>query len=193
VNGRGTCLTTEQCLLNPNRNPKLSRKKIERYLSDYLGIQKVIWLKEGIEGDDTDGHVDDMARFVDPNTVVAAMESDPEDKNHAILKENLRILKSATDAKSRRLKVIELPMPGRVGRGRPDTGHSRLPASYANFYIANGCVLLPLYSHSNDKKALGLFKKVFPGRKIVGIECSALVYGLGSIHCVTQQEPVAQV
>ncbi len=190
MNGRGTCLTTEQCLLNPNRNKHLSRKQIEKYLNDYLGAKKVIWLKEGIEADDTDGHVDDITRFVAPRTIVTAVEPNRVDKNHAYLEENLHILKSATDQDGKKFQIIELPMPGVVGPGRSDTKHKRLPASYANFYIANQTVLVPVYSHKNDQKALAILKKVFPGRKIVGIECTPLVYGLGSIHCVTQQEPV---
>lgn len=190
MNGRGACLTTEQCLLSPNRNSKLSREQIEKYLKDYLGVVKVIWLKEGIEGDDTDGHVDDITRFVGPSTILTATESDRSDKNHEILNENLEILRSESNQDGKRLKIIELPMPGRVGIGRGDADASRLPASYANFYIANKTVLVPLYSHKNDRLALKIIQSVFPDRKAIGIECTALVYGLGSIHCVTQQEPV---
>lgn len=190
LNGRGTCLTTEQCLLNPNRNKQLNRKQIEKYLENYLGATKIVWLKEGIEADDTDGHVDDITRFVNTTTIVTAIEPNTQDKNHAYLQENLEILKSERDQNGKRFKIIELPMPGYVGKGRSDTKHTRLPASYANFYIANGVVLVPIYSHRNDKAALQIFKKVFPGRRIVGIECSSLVYGLGSVHCVTQQEPL---
>lgn len=190
INGRSTLLTTEQCLLNPNRNPHLSRKQVEQYLKTYLGIKKVIWLKEGIEGDDTDGHVDDITRFVNSTTVLTAMESDPNDRNHLILKENLEILRRSTDQDGKKLKIATLPMPGRVGPPRSDTDHSRLPASYANFYIGNAAVLTPIYNHKNDKTALSIIKDFFPQRKIVSIECTALVYGLGSIHCVTQQQPV---
>ena len=190
MNGRGTCLTTEQCLLNPNRNPKLTRRGIEKNLEKFLGVKKTIWLKEGIEGDDTDGHVDDITRFVAPSTVVTAVENDRADKNHAILKENLRILKKSTDQDGKRFRIVELPMPGKVGIGREEDPGDRLPASYANFYIGNAAVLLPVYSHSNDKLAARILKKVFPRKKIVPIECTALVYGLGSIHCVTQQQPV---
>ncbi len=189
MDGQGTCLTTEQCLLNPNRNPKLTRADLESYLRRFLGVEKTIWLKEGIEGDDTDGHVDDITRFVAPRRIVTAVESDRSDKNHVLLKENLEILHRETDAKGRRLEVIELPMPGVVGPARSDSDHKRLPASYANFYIGNAAVLVPVYSHRNDRKALAILKKLFPGRRIAAIECSALVYGLGSIHCVTQQEP----
>ncbi len=189
MNGRGTCLTTEQCLLNPNRNSRLSKKEIEKYLKDYLGVLKVIWLKEGIEGDDTDGHVDDITRFVGPRTILTATEKDPADKNHAILDENLQILRSESDQDGKKFHLIELPMPGKVGIGRNDTDANRLPASYANFYIANKVVLVPIYNHSNDKLALKIIKSVFPKRKVISIECTTLVYGLGSIHCVTQQEP----
>ncbi|MBI3252588.1 MAG: agmatine deiminase family protein [Candidatus Omnitrophica bacterium] len=193
VNGKGTCLTTEQCLLNPNRNPQLSRKDIEGYLKKYLGVQKTIWLKEGIEGDDTDGHVDDIARFVGPRTVLTAVENDKQDKNHAILKENLEILKRETDQDGKSFKIIELPMPGRVGMGRSGDSSERLPASYANFYIANGTVLVPIYGHKNDKAALKIIQKTFPGRRVIGIKCTALVYGLGSVHCITQQQPAVAV
>ncbi len=189
VNGKGTLLTTEQCLLNPYRNKKLSRAGIEGYLKKYLGVRNIVWLKEGIEGDDTDGHVDDVTRFMDPTTLVTATEPDLRDNNHAILKENLEILRRSSDQNGKKFKIVELPMPGRVGEGRRDTGHTRLPASYANFYIGNAVVLAPLYSHKNDRPALKILKRVFPGRKVVGIECTALVYGLGSIHCVTQQQP----
>ena len=180
VDGRGTLLTTEQCLLNKNRNPHLTRKDIEGRLKKYLGVRKVLWLKEGIEGDDTDGHVDDITRFVAPGTVLTAVEPDRREKNHWSLEENLEILKQTTDAAGKRLKVVEFPMPGKIGR---------LPASYANFYIGNAAVLLPVYSHRNDRPAVKILKKLFPRRKIVPIECTSLIFGLGSIHCVTQQQP----
>ncbi len=189
VNGAGTLLTTEQCLLNPNRNKHLSRRQIEMYLEKFLGIQKTIWLKEGIEADDTDGHVDDITRFTGPRTIVTAVEPDPRDKNHAYLEENLKILKNSTDQAGKKFTLVELPMPGVVGPPRPECGHRRLPASYANFYIGNRAVLVPVYSHRNDRGALKILQGLFPKRKVVSIECSALVYGLGSIHCVTQQEP----
>lgn len=189
TDGQGTCLTTEQCLLNPNRNPNLSRSDIEARLKKHLGFSKVIWLKEGIEGDDTDGHIDDITRFVAPRTVVTAVEPDRSDKNHGYLGENLRILQEECDASGRGFRIIELPMPGRVQvkQGHSDSG--RLPASYANFYIGNAVVLLPVYSHANDGKAERILKGLFPGRRIVPIESTPLVYGLGSIHCVTQQQP----
>lgn len=184
VNGVGTCLTTEQCLLHPNRNPHLQRRDLERYLHDYLGIRHTIWLGEGIVGDDTDGHVDDIARFVNPTTVVCALEEDPQDPNYAILQDNYRRLQAAVDQDGRALQVIPLPMPGVVG-----PTEARLPASYANFYIANGTVLVPTYQHPNDRRALAQLQRVFPERQVVGIHCTPLVWGLGAIHCVTQQQP----
>jgi agmatine deiminase len=184
VSGRGSCLTTEQCLLNANRNPHLQRPNIERYVRDYLGVQQVIWLGQGIAGDDTDGHVDDIARFVNPTTVVCVLEEDPQDSNYAVLQENYRRLQAATDQDGHALRVIPLPMPGQVG-----PASARLPASYANFYIANGVVLVPIYGHHNDQKALAILQNVFPERRVLGIPCEPLVWGLGAIHCVTQQQP----
>lgn len=189
VNGRGACLTTEQCLLNPNRNPHLTRTDIENRLKKYLGIRQIVWLKEGIEGDDTDGHVDDVTRFVAPNTILTAVENDARDKNHEILKENLGILKSLRGMSGRKFNIVEFPMPGRVEAGKGHSSSGRLPASYANFYIANKTVLLPVYSRPNDREAARILRRLFPGRKVVPVECTALVYGLGSIHCVTQQQP----
>jgi len=183
VNGRGTVLTTEQCLLNRNRNPRLDRVEIEGYLREYLNVRKVIWLKEGIAGDDTDGHVDDVARFVDPSTVLCAYEDDPEDENYAPLKENHDLLCRETDQDGHPLRVIKLPMPGRVGEER------RLPASYANFYIGNDTVVVPTFGHKNDEVALRILREAFAGRRVVGINCRDMVEGLGTIHCVSQQEP----
>lgn len=184
VNGRGACLTTEQCLLNPNRNPRLSRSEIEQVLKDHLSVDRVIWLGEGVAGDDTDGHIDDIARFVNPHTVVCVVEEDPRDENYAPLRENFERLQSATDQDGQKLSVIPLPSPGRVvSQG------TRLPASYANFYIANGVVLVPIYNHANDALALKILGELFPGRKVVGVPSQSLVMGLGAIHCVTQQQP----
>jgi len=189
TDGRGTCLTTEQCLLNKNRNPKLSRKDIEACLGKYLGFRKFVWLKEGIEGDDTDGHVDDITRFVGPRTVLTAVEPDRSEKNHEYLKENLHILKSERDADGKKFNVVELPMPAPLLVKEGHSASGRLPASYANFYIGNTAILLPLYNHSNDRHAVKILKKLFPKKKIAAIQCSSLVFGLGSIHCVTQQQP----
>jgi len=183
VNGCGTVITTEQCLLNKNRNPGLEKEEIEAYLREYLGVCKVIWLKEGIAGDDTDGHVDDIARFVDPVTVLCAYEENPEDDNYQALKKNYEILCNSTDQDGLKLKVIKLPMPGHVG------DDIRLPASYANFYIANEVVLAPIFGHENDREALRIIQDAFPDRKVVGVPCKEMVYGLGSIHCISQQQP----
>jgi agmatine deiminase len=186
VNGCGTCLTTEQCLLNANRNPHLDRAALERYLHEYLGTPHVIWLGEGIAGDDTDGHVDDLARFVNPTTVVCVLTDDPQDDNYAVLQDNYRRLQAATDQDGRSLQVIPLPMPEPV---RADA--ERLPASYANFYIANSVVLVPIYNDPHDQLALTMLQDVFATRRVIGIPCEPLVWGLGAIHCVTQQQPAA--
>jgi len=186
VNGRGACLTTEQCLLNPNRNPHLGRKEIEQVLRDNLAVDHIIWLGEGIVGDDTDGHIDDIARFVNPTTILCAVEENSKDENYRPLQENFERLQEAKDQDGKRIELVKLPMPGPV-----IYEGTRLPASYANFYIANGVVLVPTYDHRNDAAALGILGDLFPGRKVIGIPCEALVAGLGAIHCVTQQEPAA--
>ena len=180
VNGDGLLLTTEECLLSPvqARNPGLSRAAIEKKLGDYLGVRRVIWLRKGIAGDDTHGHVDDIARFVSRDTVVAAWEADRSDANHAPLAENHRLLRAAG------LRVVKLPMPRPlVFAGR------RLPTSYANFYIANGLVLVPTFNDPNDRVALTILAKLFPSREVVGIHCAELIWGLGALHCMTQQQP----
>ena len=185
VNGCGTVITTEACLLNPNRNPHLSREEVEAYLEAYLGAGHVIWLKQGIAGDDTDGHVDDIVRFVDERTVLCAVEENEDDENYAILQENLAILRSSTDQDGNPLRVVPLPMPGRVG------GAKRLPASYANFYIGNSVVLVPVFKHPNDEVAIKRVQGFFPDREVIGIDCTAMVDGLGAIHCISQQQPSA--
>ena len=184
VNGAGTLLTTESCLLNPNRNPNLSKAQIEQYLRDYLGVRNILWLGDGIVGDDTDGHVDDLTRFVNPTTVVTVVEEDPQDENHAPLKENRDRLKTMKDEQGRLLRVVELPMPGRL-----EYDGQRLPASYANFYIANGKVLVPTFNDVRDRDALGILADCFPDREVVGIHAVDLVGGLGTLHCMTQQLP----
>ena len=190
VNGAGCVLTTEQCLLNPNRNPQLSRSEIEDYLKNFLGVGKVLWLGEGIVGDDTDGHIDDIARFAGPNTIVCAVEDDPEDANYGLLQDNLKRLQSMTDTEGRPFEIVTLPMPGVVGGTSTDSRNlDRLPASYANFYIANSVVLAPIFGHANDTRALQTLEKLFPDRRVVGINCEPLVWGMGTIHCVTQQQP----
>ncbi len=178
-NGAGTLLTTEQCLLNPNRNPGCTRSEIEATLRSSLGVRDVHWLGEGIVGDDTDGHVDDIARFVDATTVVAAVEDDPADDNYAPLRDNLERLRSMP------FRVVELPMPEPVFSADGD----RLPASYANFYIANDAVCVPTFGTTRDDRALDILRPLFPDRAIVGIRCEKLVEGLGTLHCVTQQLP----
>lgn len=190
VNGAGCVLTTEQCLLNPNRNPHLSSDEIEQFLKDYLGVAKVLWLGEGIVGDDTDGHIDDVARFVATDTIVCAVEEDPADANYEILQDNLARLRSMTDANGKPFEVITLPMPGIVGGSSTGTRDlERLPASYANFYISNNLVLAPVFGHANDERAVDTLQRVFPTRQIVPINCEPLVWGMGTIHCVTQQQP----
>lgn len=184
VNGRGTLITTEACLLNPNRNPKLSKSEIEQYLRDYLGVTQILWLGEGIVGDDTDGHIDDMTRFVNRTTVVTAIEDDPNDANHAPLQDNLKRLKSMRDHDGKPLQIVTIPMPGPV-----DYKDQRLPASYANFYIANQIVLVPTYRHSNDARAIDILQNLFTDRRVIGIDSTELIWGLGSFHCITQQEP----
>lgn len=184
VNGRGTLLTTESCLLNPNRNPHLDRAAIEQHLRDYLGVRHILWLGDGIVGDDTDGHVDDLTRFVDPTTVVTALEEDPRDANYEALQANLRRLREMTDQDGRPLRVVTLPMP------RPITHDGqRLPASYANFYIGNAAVLLPVFAQASDSAATSILAALFPGRRIVPIPASDFVWGLGACHCATQQQP----
>jgi len=184
VNGAGVVMTTEQCLLNPNRNPHLDRAGVERYLQDYLGVEKVLWLGEGIVGDDTDGHIDDIARFVAPNVIVCALEDDPADDNYKLLRDNYERLQQARDARGRPYEIHALPMPGLLG-GRED----RLPASYANFYIANGVVLLPVFGHSNDARAAAVLQRLMPDRRIIPINAESLVWGMGTIHCLSQQQP----
>lgn len=180
VNGAGACLTTEQCLLNANRNPQLKREQIEQVLRDYLGLKRVVWLKRGIAGDDTDGHVDDIARFVGGNAVVCAVESNKADENYAALEENRRILVDEG------FDVIALPMPEKVA-----SPWGRLPASYANFYIANKVVLMPTYDCASDAKALETLRSLFQKREVVAINSEALLWGFGALHCVTMQQPAA--
>jgi agmatine deiminase len=191
VNGDGCLLTTEQCLLNPNRNPSLNQKEIEEYLKAYLGVQKILWLGEGIVGDDTDGHIDDIARFVSRHTIVCAVEDDPEDANYQLLQDNLKRLSTMTDVAGKRFEIVTLPMPGVVGGTSTDSRNlDRLPASYANFYIANNVVLAPIFGHPNDTRATATLQRLFPERKVIPINCEPLVWGMGTIHCVTQQQPL---
>jgi agmatine deiminase len=179
-------LTTEECLLSrtQQRNPGMSRADYEQMFMNYLGASKVIWLDSGITGDDTHGHVDDISRFVSPGTVLTAVEHDANDSNYLPLEENLRRLRAATDQDGKPLRVVELPMPGPV-----IFEDRRLPASYANFYIANGIVLVPVFNDPNDRAALNIIAKQFPDREVVGIYSGDLIWGFGAMHCMTQQEP----
>ncbi len=187
VNGSGALLTTKSCLLNPNRNPDLTKADIERRLRDYLGVKKILWLGDGIEGDDTDGHIDDLTRFIDSYTVITVVEEDEDDPNFAPLRDNRALLDAMTNEEGTELMVLELPMPRKIVRDG-----QRLPASYANFYIANKVVLLPTFCDAHDKWAVAVLKKAFPDRKIVPIDCRELILGLGAFHCLTQQQPKVQ-
>jgi agmatine deiminase len=188
VNGCGALLTTEECLLSKvqQRNPGMSRKDYERAFAEYLGAPHVIWLGKGISGDDTHGHVDDLARFVAADTIVTVVEANRKDVNHKPLRENLRRLRAARDRDGKPLNIVEMPMPAPVIFEK-----RRLPASYANFYIANGVVLVPVFNDPNDRIALDTLSAVFPTREIVPIYCGDLVWGLGTVHCMTQQQPSA--
>jgi len=183
VNGMGALLTTESCLLNPNRNPQLDRGEIEQRLRDYLGVRQILWLGDGIEGDDTDGHIDNLTRFVAERTVVTVMEDDESDPNHAPLQANLERLRSLT-IDGRPLEIMTLPMPAKIVRE-----NLRLPASYANFYIANKSVLLPVFADPNDAQAAEILRRAFPTRCVIPIDCRELIWGLGAFHCLTQQQP----
>jgi agmatine deiminase len=184
VNGKGTLLTTEQCMLNPNRNPGLGREAIERKLRENFGVPHIVWLGSGIQGDDTDGHIDDVARFVSSDTVVLAWESNTSDPNHAVLEDDLRRLRNAEDQDGEILDIVTIPMPKPL-----DSPGGRLPASHLNFYTGNAAVLVPTFDSPSDADAVGTLRAYFPGRDVIGIDCRALVYGLGAIHCVTQQVP----
>ncbi|MFM7645451.1 MAG: agmatine/peptidylarginine deiminase [Sphingomonadales bacterium] len=184
-NGAGTLLTSTACLLNPNRNPQLNQDQIEGYLRNYYGVEQILWVHEGIVGDDTDGHIDDTVRFVNADTVLATVETDPHDENYDLLQTNLRQLKSMRLLGDRSLNIIELPMPAAlVYEGQ------RLPCSYANFYIANRSVIVPVFNCQQDETALRIIEQCFPGREVVGIDSVDIIWGLGSFHCLSQQEPL---
>lgn len=185
VNGQGTCLTTEQCLLNENRNPAMSKAEIEKALKDYLGVKQILWLKEGVAGDDTDGHIDDISRFTGPNVIVSAYEENENDPNHAVLKHNWKLLEGMRNLKGEKWDLVKLPMPTPI-----IVEDEPLPASYANFYIANKTVLLPVFDEPKDREAVSILKDLFPGRTVVPIPCREVVYGMGTIHCLSQQEPL---
>jgi agmatine deiminase len=183
-NGKGTVLTTTSCLLNPNRNPHLSQLQIEEFLCDYYGVKNVLWLGDGIVGDDTDGHIDDLTRFVNDDTVVTVVEENKKDENYKPLQHNLKLLNSMKLENGKSLKVIELPMPSALIYKK-----QRLPASYANFYIANNYVIAPTYRDKNDDKALSVLQQCFPERTVIGLDSYDIIWGLGSFHCLSQQEP----
>ncbi|HET6170537.1 MAG TPA: agmatine deiminase family protein, partial [Terracidiphilus sp.] len=188
TNGQGVMLTTEECLLSEvqQRNPGVSREELERAFSDYLGTDQVIWLGKGIAGDDTHGHVDDITRFVGPDTILTAVETNTKDPNNEPLAENLARLKAARNLDGKQFNIVELPLP------RPVIfRNQRLPASYANFYVANGLVLVPTFHDPNDRTALGILAELFPDRDVIGIHAVDLVWGLGTLHCMTQQQPAA--
>jgi agmatine deiminase len=183
-NGKGTLITSKACLLNKNRNPHLTQEQIEAYLHNYYGVEQVLWVNEGIVGDDTDGHIDDTVRFVNEDTVVTVVEENKTDENYHILQENLQALKTMRLLNGKQLNIIELPMPEPVYYDG-----QRLPASYANFYIANTAVIMPTYRSKNDDRALDILQQCFPERKVVGIDSTDIIWGLGSFHCLSQQEP----
>jgi agmatine deiminase len=183
-NGKGTVLTTTSCLLNSNRNPHLTQKEIEAYLYNYYGVKNILWLDDGIVGDDTDGHIDDITRFVNEDTVVTAVETNRQDENYVALRENLKILKTFRLESGKQMNIVELPMPR--GIMYEDI---RLPASYANFYISNKYVAVPTFRDKNDDKALQILQQCFPDRKVVGLDSLDIIWGLGSFHCLSQQEP----
>ncbi|RZK45036.1 MAG: agmatine deiminase family protein, partial [Pedobacter sp.] len=184
-NGKGTVLTSECCLLNENRNPHLNRNQIEKYLFDYYGVSHVLWVSEGIVGDDTDGHIDDTVRFVNANTVLTVIEENRNDENYELLQNNLRQLSKMRLQDGKQMNIVELPMPDAV-----IYEDQRLPASYANFYIANRSVIVPVYNCASDDKALRIIQECFPGREVVGIDSTDIIWGLGSFHCLSQQEPL---
>lgn len=184
-NGRGTLLTSTSCLLNPNRNPSKSREQIEEYLEEYYGVENILWLGEGIVGDDTDGHIDDITRFVNEDTVVTVVEENKSDDNYYILKDNLKELHKMRLENGKQLNIVELPMPSAV-----IYDDQRLPASYANFYISNNHVIVPTFNDKNDAVALETLQQLFTDRKVTGLDSTDIIWGLGSFHCLSQQEPI---
>jgi agmatine deiminase len=187
-NGKGTLITSESCLLNQNRNPLLSRTGIEAHLEAYYGVDQVLWIKDGIVGDDTDGHVDDTVRFINEDTVLAVVEENRSDDNYEILQHNLADLKTMRLLDGKQLNIVELPMPDKI-----IYEDQRLPASYANFYIANGLVVVPTFRSGKDERALRIIQDSFPDRKVLGIDSTDIIWGLGSFHCLSQQEPYVDV
>ena len=184
-NGKGTVMTSTACLLNPNRNPHLNQEQIEEYLCNYYGMEQVLWVDEGIIGDDTDGHIDDTVRFVNEDTVITVIEEDNNDENYELLQHNLKQLKAMRLLNGKQLNIIELPMPEKL-----IYDDQRLPCSYANFYIANKSVIVPVFQSDRDEKALQIIQDSFPDRNVVGIDSLDIIWGLGSFHCLSQQEPI---
>jgi agmatine deiminase len=187
-NDAGTLITSTACLLNPNRNPSLNQQQIETHLMNYYGVEQILWVDEGIVGDDTDGHIDDTVRFVNTDTVVAVVEENKNDENYALLQHNLKQLQAMRLLNGKQLNIVELPMPAKPVIWEDQ----RLPASYANFYISNVAVIVPIYNDENDIKALSILEDCFPDRKIIGINSTDVIWGLGSWHCLSQQEPDIQ-
>ncbi len=183
-NGAGTLLTSTACLLNPNRNPHLNQEQIEGYLRNYYGVEQILWIDEGIVGDDTDGHIDDTVRFVNADTVLTVVEPNKQDENYAILQHNLKQLQQMRLLNGKQLNIVELPMPDAVVYE-----DQRLPASYANFYISNQHVIVPTFRCDKDDQALSIIQQCFPERTVVGIDSTEIIWGLGSFHCLSQQEP----
>jgi agmatine deiminase len=183
-NGKGTVLTTTSCLLNENRNPHLNQKQIEEYLHNYYGVENILWLGDGIVGDDTDGHIDDLTRFVNHDTVVTVVEADKKDENYKTLQENLKALNKLRLESGKQMNIVELPMPSAIVYE-----DMRLPASYANFYISNKYVVVPTFRDKNDEKALTILEQCFTDRKVIGLDSWDIIWGLGSFHCLSQQEP----
>ena len=183
-NGQGSLLTSTACLLHPNRNPQLGQAQVEQYLRDFYGVEQILWVDQGIEGDDTDGHIDDTVRFVNGDTVLAVVEENSSDANYSLLQDNLRQLHQMRLVNGKQLNIAELPMPDPV-----EWEGQRLPASYANFYICNGAVVVPIFRCNKDEPALQIIQQCFPSRKVVGIDSTDIIWGLGSFHCLSQQEP----
>lgn len=184
-NGRGTVMTSTACLLNPNRNPHLDQQQIEEYLCQYYGMEQVLWVDEGIVGDDTDGHIDDTVRFVNEDTVITVIEENKQDENYELLQHNLQQLKAMRLLNGKQLNIVELPMPEELVYE-----DQRLPCSYANFYIANNSVIVPTFRSERDDNALRIIRDCFPTREVVGIDSTDIIWGLGSFHCLSQQEPL---
>jgi agmatine deiminase len=190
IDGKGNLITTEQCLLNPNRNPNLTKQQIENNLKKYFGINNIIWLKQGLINDHTDGHIDDVARFVSPSKILCAYEDNVSDENYERLSENFKILENSFDQNGNKFEIIKLPMPHmNYEDGEEDFSGKKAPVSYANFFIGNKTVLVPIFNDKNDEEAISIIKSCFPNREVIGIDCRDLIYGGGTIHCITQQQP----